>query len=255
MSSAGSLRSILPSIPTDIVHALETEFGELESRFARGDWGPAELNGGRFAEAVLRFLEWRMSGGQYTPIGKQLNREAILNRVRNNASLPEGLRFHVAKSSEILLDVRNTRDVAHLGAVIDVDEMDARLVMRLAAWISAEIVREESGLSARDAQALIDGLSAKRIPLVEEVGGDLVVVATNLGARERALVALYRAFPAPINMNVLRQAVGYQHSKRFRQILGDQAKAGIAHIKHDEVYLTHKGVAWVEKHIDMQLKL
>lgn len=255
MSSAGSLRSILPSIPTDIVDALETEFGELESRFARGDWGPAELNGGRFAEAVLRLLEWRESGGQYTPIGKQLNREAILKRVTNNASLPDGLRFHVAKCGEILMDIRNKRDVAHLGTVIDVDEMDARLVVRLAAWSLAEIVREEGGLSAQGAQALVDRLSAKRIALVEEVGGDLVVVATHLTARQRALVALYRAYPNPVNIKTLRQSVGYTNLTRFRQILRHQAKAGIAHIKDDEVYLTRKGVGWVEKHIDMHLKL
>jgi len=255
MSPAGSLKSALPTIPADIVDALETEFAELESRFTRGDWGPAELNGGRFAEAVLRFLEWRQSNGQYTPIGNKLKREAILNRVSNDPCLPEGLRFHVAKCSEILTDIRNKRDVAHLGTVIDVDEMDARLVVRLAAWTLAEIVREESGLSGRQAQALIDRLSAKRIPLVEEVGGDLVVVATHLPARERALVALYRVFPAPTNMNVLRKAVGYQNSTRFRDILHDQARAGIVHMKGRDVYLTRKGVAWVEKNVEMELNL
>lgn len=155
MNPSGSLRNVLPNIPSDIGDALETEFRNLESRFARRDWGPAELNGGRFAEVVLRFLEWRESGGHYTPIGMQLNRQAILNRARNNPSLPDGLRFHVAKCSEILMDIRNRRDVAHLGTVINVDEMDAHLVMRLAAWILAEIVREESNLSAQDAQALI----------------------------------------------------------------------------------------------------
>jgi len=155
MTSSGSLRDALPNIPCDVVDALETEFRNLESRFARRDWGPAELNGGRFAEAVSRFLEWRESGGHYTPIGRQLDRQEILNRVRNNSSLPDGLRFHVAKCGQILMDIRNRRDVAHLGTVINVDEMDAHLVMRLAAWILAEIVREESNLSAQDAQALI----------------------------------------------------------------------------------------------------
>lgn len=255
MNPSGSLRNVLPNIPGDIVDALETEFRNLESRFARRDWGPAELNGGRFAEAVLRFLEWRESGGHYTPIGMQLNRQAILNRARNNPSLPDGLRFHVAKCSEILMDIRNRRDVAHLGTVINVDEMDAHLVMRLAAWVLAEIVREESDLSAQDAQALIDRLSVRRLPLVEEVGGDLVVVATDLSATERALVALYNIYPEPMNINTLRKSVGYQHSTRFRQMIHTQAKAGITYIKGDDVYLTQKGAAWVDRNIDMQLKL
>jgi len=255
MNPLGSLSNALPSIPNDIVDALETEFRNLESRFARRDWGPAELNGGRFAEAVLRFLEWHESGGHYTPIGRQLNRQAILNRVRNNTSLPDGLRFHVSKCAEILMDIRNRRDVAHLGAAINVDEMDAHLIMRIAAWILAEIVREESGLSAQDAQALIDRLSARRLSLVEEVGGDLVVVATNLLAKERALVALYSAYPEPMTINTLRKAVGYQNSTRFRRMLQDEVKAGITHIKGDDVYLTQKGAAWVDRNIDLRLEL
>jgi len=194
MNSSVSLRNALPDIPSDIVDALETEFRHLESRFARRDWGPAEMNGGRFAEAVLRFLEWQESGGRYTPIGSQLNRQAILDRVRSNASMPDGLRFHVAKCTEILMDIRNKRDVAHLGAVIDVDKMDAHLVIRIAAWTLAEIIRGESNLSAQDAQDLIDRLSARHIPLVEEVGGDLIVVATSLSARKRALIIFGAGF-------------------------------------------------------------
>jgi hypothetical protein len=249
-----SLRNVLPNIPSDIVDALETEFGGLESRFARRDWGPAELNGGRFAEAVLRFLEWRESGGHFTPVGTQLNRQQILNRVYNSASLPEGLRFHVAKCSEVLLDIRNKRDVAHLGTTISVDQMDAHLVMRLAAWILAEIIREEGGLSAQAAQDIIDRLSSRRLSLIEEVGGDLVVVATELPARERALVVLYHVYPEFMNIGAVRKAVGYQHTTRFRQIILQHAKAGITYVKGDNAYLTKKGVAWVEENIDMALK-
>ena len=45
MSPSLSLGSILPHIPTDIVDALETEFTQLSSRFARSDWAPAERDG------------------------------------------------------------------------------------------------------------------------------------------------------------------------------------------------------------------
>jgi hypothetical protein len=250
-----SLRSILPNIPADIVEAMEVEFAELESRFARGDWSPAELNGGRFAEAVLRFLEWRESGGSYTPIGRQLNRQQILNRVKNNPSLPDGLRFHVAKCSEILMDIRNKRDVAHLGPIVNVDEMDARLVLQLAAWTLAEIVREEGAISPQDAQDIIDRLSARRLSLVEEVGGDLVVVSTNLPARERALIALYHVYPESLHIEDLQKTTKYQHSTRFERMMQEEARKGITHTKDDSVYLTQKGVAWVESNIEMQLTL
>jgi len=58
-----------------------------------------------------------------------------------------------------------------------------------------------------------------------------------------------------MNINSLRKAVRYTHSTRFREMLRDQEKVGITHIKEDDVYLTQKGAAWVDKNIEMQLRL
>lgn len=246
---------LFPKVSHEIAAALGSEYVRMESRFARGDWRPAELNGGRFAEAVLRYLEWRSTGGSFTPIGIQLNRQGILNAVLNNTSLPDGLRFHVSKCCEIMMDVRNKRDVAHLGHAISVDEMDARLVMRMASWTLAEIIREESGISPSNAQGIIDRLSSVSLPLVEEIGGDLIVLRTDLSAKEKALVVLYHRYPAPLDIGALRQATRYSNSTRFRSILREQAKEALVHVKDDSVFLTKKGIAWVEKNVDLRLEL
>jgi hypothetical protein len=239
----------------DIADALGGEFEELETRFARGDWGPAELNGGRFAEAVFRYLEWRQSG-TFTPIGQQIrDRDKTLNRVRDDSALPEGLRFHVRRCTDLLLDVRNKRDVAHLGSVVDVKEMDAKLVIRLASWALAEIIREESGLPADEVQAIVDRLSATHLPLVEEVDGELVVVATHLSATDRALVALYHAYPDPLPIQDLRRAAKYGHATRFRALMDAQAREAYVHVKNDQARLLRKGVAWVEANIDLELSI
>jgi len=66
---------------------------------------------------------------------------------------------------------------------------------------------------------------------------------------------LHNVYPEPMNINTLRKSVGYQHSTNFRQMIRTQAKAGITYIKGDDVYLTQKGAAWVDRNIDMQLKL
>lgn len=249
------LSAALPSVPTAITNALEQEFGELESRFSRHDWGPSELNGGRFAEALLRYLEWKDTGGVFTPIGTQLDRLRIQNGVANNSSLPDGIRFGVSRAVDMLLDIRNKRDVAHLGTTIDVNEMDSRLVMRISSWALAELVREEAGLSASDSQVLIDRLSERRIPLVEEVGGDLIVVATNLSAGKRALVALHKKYPKPTKVADLQSSVKYSHSTRFRGILEAYSRDGLVHLKDGNAYLTGKGVSWVDKNIPMKLEL
>jgi len=255
MGAAYSLQNFLLNVPTDIVQAIELEFSGLDARFSRNDWGPAELNGARFAEAIFRYLEWKQSG-TFTAIGTQINRNNIANRVSNDVNLPEGLRFHVLKCAEILLDIRNKRNVAHLGATINVDEMDSRLVLRLTKWVLSEVIREESSATPKDIQVIVDKLSTKEIPLVEEIDGDLIIVGTHLKAQERTLIALYHTYPNPLPIEVLQNTIKYQNTSRFRdEILAEQTKEGITHIKDGKVFLTKKGCAWVEKYIDMRLEI
>lgn len=179
------LDRILPQLPNEVREAIEREYLDIESRFAAGDWDPANLNGGRFAEAVLRFLEWSQSGGNYTRIGTSINRSSILAACRQDTGLPDSYRSQIPILVELLIDLRNKRDVAHIGTTHDVKEMDSRLIIRSASWILAEIVRIEAQTDAQEAQRLIERLSSRKIPLVEEIDGELIVLATNLNARER----------------------------------------------------------------------
>lgn len=255
MSGSNEFRAALINVPDDIVAALEREFADLEARYVRGDWGPAELDGGRLAEALFRYLDWKQSG-TFTPIGNQLNRSSITQAVKTDTSLPEGVRFHVRRCTDLLMDIRNKRDVAHLGSAVNVNEMDSQLVMRLASWSLAEIVREEGNLSPEEAQHLIDRFSAIHVPLVEEIDGDLIVVATELRAATRALVALYHAYPDALELEDLREAVRYQHKYRFRnELIADHQSNGLVHVKDDRVFLTHKGAVWVEANVDFELRV
>lgn len=254
MGFSFTLTNVLTGIPTEIVDYIEKEFLELQVRFSKRDWGPAELNAARFGEAILRYLEWKDSGGSYTPFDTQLKRQAIVNRVSQNVNLHDGIRFHVLKCVEILLDVRNKRDVAHLGTVINVNEMDSRLLFRLTKWVLSEIIREEASINPSEIQRIIDSISTQEIPLVDEIEDEAIVVGTHLVAIDRALVLLYYFYPEAVEIERLRKAVGYRNSTRFRgEVLKKKANDAIIFIKNGNVHLTKKGVAWVEKNINMQL--
>lgn len=244
----------LSGIPKEVLQVLREEYSKLEARFARGDWASAELNGGRFAEAILRYLEWKVSQ-KFTPLGTRLNRSAIIGKTRSASQLPDGIRSHLTTCAELLMDVRNQRDIAHLGSVVDVKGMDAHLVMRLAAWSLAEIVREESGLSGDEVQLLVDRLSERRLALVEEIDGNLVVVATNLKAVHRALVALYHCYPKRTSDSELRSAIQYRNASRFRALMAAQAGDGIVHHDENGYRLTAKGTQWVERYVEMRLEI
>lgn len=190
-----------------------------------------------------------MMVGKYTPLGTQLNRTKITNRARDDTSLPDGFRFQVRVCTDLLLDVRNKRDVGHLSTPdIDVNRMDSELVLRLCSWVLAEMVREFGGSDPEVAQDLIDKLSVEQVPWIEEVDGDLLVLATELQADQRTLLALHHAHPSSVAIPALRVQVGYNNSTRFKNsILGDLAKDRRVHIKNDAATITSKGIKEVEK--------
>jgi hypothetical protein len=246
-------QSALSSLPKELSESIEREYVELEYRFARGDWGPSEMNGGRLAETIVRYIEYK-NIGSYTQFGTQINRSVILSQAKNNVNLPESIRFHIPNCAVILMDVRNKRDVAHLGNDIDVHEMDSVLMFRVASWVLSEILRLESGISSNEIQKQIDSLSQKKIPLVEEIAGDIFVVGTHLKAIKRALVVLYQNYPDPFNIKLLQKAIQYKNSSRFEALLEEKQTHGLVYVKNEKVYLTRKGTCWVEDNIDLVLE-
>jgi hypothetical protein len=240
-----NIATALSGLPPELARGLEHEMAGLFQRFARGDWSPSELNGARLAEVALRYVEWKRTS-HFTPFNRQLGRKAICAEALQDTSQDDSVRMHIPHAAELVMDIRNKRDVAHLATVVDVNEMDSQVVLRLASWIVAEIVRLEAGLGHKEIQALIDSLTVKSIPLVEVFDGDAIVVAPHLSATERALVGLYHSYPDPCAVSSLRASVKYANATRFRILLEALEKKGFVHIKADQAYLTRLGVDAVE---------
>lgn len=242
------VRVLLGPLPSDLVDELLDEFAELRRRFLLRDWGPAELNGGRFAEAVLRVFEWMMDQ-KHTPLGTQLDRTKIMNRAKDNTVLPDGFRFQVRLCTDLLLDIRNKRDVGHLSTPdIDVNRMDSELVLRLCSWVLAEMVRHFGGSDPETAQSVIDKISVEQVPWIEEVDGDLLVLATELPADDRTLLALHHAHPSSLPINELRAQVRYQNSTEFKtKVLAKLVKPLLIHVKNGAATITSKGIKEIEK--------
>lgn len=247
------LNKHLASLPSELSEALEREFSKLRDRYGRQDWEPGQLNGGKFAEAMFRYVEWRDSGA-YTPLGKHISRKPIINRAVNNSTLPESLRLQIPATAELIADVRNRRDVGHLRGSVSVNGMDANLVMACASWLLAEIVRLESGVSPAEAQQMVDSLVERQVPIIEEIDGELVVLNTKLNAISRVLVLLYKKHPERIPLKTLQRWVKYQNVTQFRSLLEDKLREALLVMNDDGVRLTLKGTAYVEKNIDLSME-
>ena len=243
----------LNNLPSDLVNALQTEFQKLHQQYFLGRWEPSQLDGGRFAEAILRIIEFKNTGS-YTAIDKQLNRLKIVQAAEKNTVLVDSLRFQIPCLAGLILDFRNKRNVCHLGS-IDVNEMDSSFVLNAANWITAELIRLETQMRPDDDQAEIKKIIERKVPIIEEIGGRLKCLNPKLGAKEKAMVFCYQKYPSQVSLDDLNDWMKYSNKGVLRKQLEELDKDGRFDFRNDTAQLTKKGLLWVEKNISFDLEV
>lgn len=238
-----NLEGLLASLPTELAAALERTFLDATDHFLKEEWDDCQVDGGRFAEAVLRYLQWRQKGS-FTPIDgrSKPNRKSVVTKVTQDPELPSSLRTQVVQAVELVLDFRNNRNAAHLGNV-DANRLDAITVIQLVQWIVGEIVRLETQAGPQEIQALIDDLAQPYLPLVQHVEGQPTVLDASMEAADKALILLYQC-GGSADVGDLRSWAEYGNSSRWRKgVLGGLAKTKMVQVRGELVHLLHPGHA------------
>lgn len=208
----------------DLAERLLAEYDEILKRFASGDHRPTELSGGRFAEAAFRICQGACRLN-VTLLGRQLPRsdrlcselEAVPVSTAN-----ESFRIHIPRALRTISDFRNKRDVAHLGIGVSPNFADSSLVIAVAGWVLAELVRLTSNCPPKEAQLIVDSLADRRIPLVWQRDDIIRVLQPRLGFREKTLAVLYHFDPASPSDKVLFDAVEYSTLRDYRRNILDR---------------------------------
>ncbi len=184
---------VAAGMPADVAGRLLAEYAEAKRRLYLGDHQPTAVEGGRFAEAALRVIEHALFG-KHTPFTKNL---AQFNAQRlaqfESATSPfDSLRIHVPRALYSVYAVRNKRDAAHLNDGISANLQDSTYVVGVLDWIVAEFVRIYHQVTPGEAQAIIDDLIEREVPIVEEIDGQSVLNRPSMRAADVVLVFLYR---------------------------------------------------------------
>ncbi|WNZ25437.1 hypothetical protein HJG54_22995 [Leptolyngbya sp. NK1-12] len=240
-------------LPKDIITELLNEYQHIKQQFFLRKFQPAELNAARFSECVLRLIEF-LDTGNYTPFGKQLNTQNIINRISNNTGLPEGVRFFIPQLTRVLLDIRNKRNVAHVGGEVNPNYSDSLLVSHSADWILIELIRNYHTNSIDEARKIVESINEAKIPVIVEVGSFVRVQNTKLKADQKTLLILYYKQPDKVSDADLIKWIKYSNASRYRteilKVLDDEA---LIHYENGFCTLLPKGIIHVEKNISLEL--
>ncbi len=181
------IAALSPPLPAEIVTNLLSEYLDIKQNLAFRKFRPGELNGGRFAECVLRLVQ-HLDNPPYVSFGTPLgDSNSIIRRVEQNTNLHESIRFLIPRLARILLDVRNRRDVAHVGGDVNPNYPDALLIAHSADWILTEILRLYYNCPIDTARKIAASINEVTVPIIADVDGFIRVQDTKLDFR--ALVA------------------------------------------------------------------
>lgn len=204
--------------PDELVDRLIDAFETIEHNYARGKWKASELDAGHFVEIARRIVELETTGS-YTDIDDDLPpfHAGTLSDYEQGSG-HESFKILIPRVLYGTYAVRNKRGVAHVGRVSP-NEPDSSIIRANARWVMAEIVRLKSDLSVEETAPLIHDLVEKEAPLVWSVEGQDRVLDTRLEAWQQILILLYA--DEPRGERDLQEAIEYQNTTRFREILTD----------------------------------
>lgn len=158
--------TLFSGLPATLRQELLGEYNDIVANYFEGRWRPAELHAGRFCEVVYSILLGRANGAYPSTSSKPSNFVQSCRALEQSTNLERGLRILAARILPALYEIRNNRDVGHVGGEVDPNFMDSSFSLSAASWLMAELVRVFHSTSVIDAKRAVDTLTQIRTPAV-----------------------------------------------------------------------------------------
>lgn len=243
----------LAGVPASLRTALLEEFNKVTRNFREGRWEPAELNGGKLCEIVYTILRGHVDGRFPAKPSKPRNMVDACKDLEKATGFPRSVRIQIPRMLIALYEIRNNRNVGHVGADVDPNRMDASVVLGLSQWIVAELVRIFHSVSTDEATRVVEGLVERTLPLLWEVEGVTRVLVPGMSAKDKALALLYGSL-GPQQVRWVLDSIEYKNASQFRSTVlktAHRAKLIEFNQKADTVELSPLGIRYVEDKIPL----
>jgi hypothetical protein len=157
---------LLAAVPSGLRKPLFAEFNSIIQNYLECRWGPSELSGGLFCEIVFTILKGHAAGSYANKPSKLRDFVAACKTLEQNTNVPRSFQILIPRMLPSLYEVRNNRGVGHTGGDVNPNFMDSTVVVGMAKWIVAELIRVFHDVSVSEAQSAVDTLAEITVPLV-----------------------------------------------------------------------------------------
>ncbi len=223
----------LASVPDALRDPLLGEFVQIVQNYLERRWSPSELSGGRFCEVVYTILEGYARSSYPSAPSKPRDFVAACRTLETHTHVPRSFQILIPRLLPALYEIRNNRGVGHVGGDVNPNHMDANAVLAISSWVMAELVRVFHGLSADEAQQVVDALVERRVPLVWTGEDVRRVLDPNLPLKDQVLLLLGSS-PSRIRLADLLSWCGYKDKGYFLRLLRRMHRDRLVQLSADE---------------------
>lgn len=211
---------LLAGIPPALRDPLLSSYQEIVANYTEHRWEPAELNGGKLCEIVYSILNGTLTGTFPAKPSKPAN---MVDACRALEKIPpvgsrlgdRSLRILIPRMLTALYEIRNNRNVGHVGGEVDPNHLDATAVLSMSSWVIAELVRIFHNISTEEAQESVDALIERKDPVIWEVGDVRRVLDSSMSAKDQTLLLLHQRLGWTSDKD-LAASIEYSSTAMFR---------------------------------------
>jgi hypothetical protein len=185
-----TLAEAFSNIPAGLRDLLLSEYQQIVQNHAEHRWSDAELKAGKFCEIVYSILVGHASNSYPAKPAKPSDFVGACRALEKNKSEPRSFQILIPRMLLPLYEVRNNRGVGHVGGDVDPNHMDANVVLSMCNWVMAELVRVLHAVTIEEAQAIVDSLAERRIPLVWQDGDLKRVLDPKVSVPDQVLILI-----------------------------------------------------------------
>ncbi len=203
------LALLCPPLNDQLAEGLIKEFISQEQRYVLGDWEPATLDGGQFAEIASRII-YHVDSGNLN-LHKSVN-SCLKYVVDENNSNPHRFpqrrtALHLCRVIKTIYKFRSQRGAVHIDPEYTANELDSTLIISNVRWVMSELLRIFWSGERTEITRVIKEILRFDIPAVLSMNDRQLVLRTDCTVEEEIIILLYNAGETGMSREELGKAI------------------------------------------------